>query len=60
MMHNLVEVTYLFTDVQRITPREWFVVPFNVIDEAIELILNESILNYEYDVSNRIIRLKTD
>lgn len=43
---------------QRITPREWFVVPFEVIDEAIELILNESIVNYEYDSINREIRLK--
>ncbi len=38
---------------QRITPREWFVVPFEVIEEAIELILNETIINYEYDVINK-------
>lgn len=43
---------------QRITPREWFVVPFEVIEEAIELILNESIVNYEYDFINKKIRSK--
>lgn len=43
---------------QRITPREWFVVPFEVIEEAIQLILNESIVNYEYDFSNKKIEIK--
>jgi len=49
----------LFNDKgQRITPREWFVVPFDVVEEAIYLMLNETILNYEYDVENRKISLK--
>ena len=49
----------LFNDKgQRITPREWFVVPFDVIDEAIALILGGTILNYEYDVVNKRIQLK--
>ena len=43
---------------QRITPREWFVVPFEIIEEVISLILNETIINYEYDVLNRKIKLK--
>ncbi len=38
---------------QRITPREWFIVPFEIIEETIELILNENIINYEYDLINR-------
>jgi len=42
---------------QRITPREWFVVPFEVIEEVIELILNETIINYEYDILNKKIVL---
>lgn len=42
---------------QRITPREWFVVPFEVIDEAISLMFNGSILNYEYDVLSKKIKL---
>lgn len=34
---------------QRLSPREWFVVPFEVIEEAIQLVLNEKIMNYKYD-----------
>jgi T5orf172 domain. len=40
---------------QRFSPREWFTVPFEVIDEAIQLILNESIVNYRYNVEKKII-----
>ncbi len=40
---------------QRAMPREWFIVPFEIIEEAIQLILNEEIIHYEYDVKNRII-----
>jgi hypothetical protein len=40
---------------QRATPREWFVVPLDVIREAIELILNEQIINYKYDAEHKII-----
>jgi hypothetical protein len=45
---------------QRLNPREWFVVPFEVIEETIQLILNENIVNYEYDTMNKRIKLKTD
>ena len=40
---------------QRFTPREWFVVPCEVIEEAIRLILNGTIMNYKYDTKNKII-----
>lgn len=43
---------------QRINPREWFVVPFEVIEESIQLILNENIVNYEYDTELKRIKLK--
>lgn len=43
---------------QRITPREWFVVPLEVIEEAIQLILNENIVNYKYNMDNQVIELK--
>jgi hypothetical protein len=43
---------------QRLNPREWFVVPFDVIEETIQLILNESIVNYEYDPLTKKIKLK--
>jgi len=45
---------------QRLNPREWFVVPFEVIEESIQLILNESIVNYEYDTELKRIKLKSD
>lgn len=45
---------------QRLNPREWFVVPFDVIEESIKLILNESIVNYEYDTELKRIKLKSD
>ncbi|MCU0350754.1 MAG: GIY-YIG nuclease family protein, partial [Flavobacterium sp.] len=41
---------------QRLNPREWFVVPFEVVEEAIQLILNENIVNYEYDTSSQKIK----
>src|SRR5690606_1137881 len=31
---------------QRITPREWFVVPFKIIEQAIGLFLNGEIIKY--------------
>ena len=43
---------------KRITPREWFVVPFEVIEKAIKLILNEQIVNYKYDRELETILLK--
>ncbi len=43
---------------QRITPREWFVVPRNIIDEAIQLIINRSIVYYMYDSKRKKIVLK--
>lgn len=43
---------------QRLNPREWFVVPFDVIEETIQLILNENIVNYEYDTETKRIKLK--
>lgn len=43
---------------QRITPREWFVVPFEVIEEAIKMMFNESILNYKYDSKSQKIIAK--
>ncbi|TAF45797.1 MAG: GIY-YIG nuclease family protein [Sphingobacteriales bacterium] len=43
---------------QRLNPREWFVVPFEVIEETIQLILNENIVNYEYNHLIKNIKLK--
>lgn len=43
---------------QRLNPREWFVVPFEVIEETIELIFNGNVLNYEYDLVQKRLALK--
>lgn len=43
---------------QRLNPREWFVVPFEVIEETIQLISNKSIVHYEYDTETKRIKLK--
>ncbi len=43
---------------QRIVPREWFIVPLGVIDEAIMMMENETILNYRYDEVNEKMVLK--
>lgn len=43
---------------QKITPREWFVVPLQIINEAIELLLTGSIINYWYDIQENKIKLK--
>lgn len=43
---------------ERITPREWFVAPFEIIDEVINLIIKGTIINYEYDVISQKIILK--
>ena len=42
----------------RFIPREWFIVPLHIIDEAIQLILNGNIINYRYDIENKCINLK--
>ncbi|HLV93121.1 MAG TPA: GIY-YIG nuclease family protein [Aequorivita sp.] len=43
---------------QRLNPREWFVVPFEVIEETIQLIINENIVNYVYDPISKKIKFK--
>ncbi|MGX5818003.1 GIY-YIG nuclease family protein [Chitinophaga lutea] len=40
---------------QRIMPREWFVLPLPIIDEAIKLLINGEIIKYRYDMSNQKI-----
>lgn len=54
LLHRFFAEACLNVDIEiihgkRITPREWFVVPFEEIERAIKLILNEQIVNYKYD-----------
>ena len=43
----------------KVLPREWFIAPFAVIDEVVNLIIFGSIVNFKYDVKNKKIRLKS-
>lgn len=38
---------------QRHSPREWFVVPLKVIDQAIRLLLTEQVVHYQYDAAQQ-------
>lgn len=40
---------------RRITPREWFVAPLLIIDKVIDLILDGKIVDFKYDVENKLI-----
>lgn len=40
---------------QRYTPREWFIAPLAVIEQAVELIINGKIVNYRYDGDSEMI-----
>jgi len=40
---------------RRITPREWFVAPRQIIDKVVTLILSGDILKYKYDSVNQVL-----
>lgn len=42
----------------RTTPREWFVVPLAVLDEAVSLFIKGTIFNYKYDSNSKKLILK--
>jgi hypothetical protein len=63
LLHNFFGKSCLEIDVfdakgKRHTPREWFIAPFEVIEQAIELIINGKIVKYRYDVDNEAIILR--
>jgi hypothetical protein len=39
----------------RHTPREWFIVPLEAIEQSITLIISGEIVNYRYDKENEVI-----
>ena len=39
-------------DNKRYTPREWFIVPFEIIERVVELIISGDIVGYRYDEEN--------
>ena len=63
LLHNFFGNSCLEIDVfdekgKRHTPREWFIAPIEVIEQAIELIINGKIVNYKFDAENMTIVLK--
>lgn len=63
LLHNFFSSACLNIDLfnkqnQRITPREWFIVPLYVIEEAINLIINENIVNYKYNSKDELIKFR--
>src|SRR5690606_38903121 len=63
LLHRFFATACLNLDVfdangNRFAPREWFCVPLDIIDEAIQLVLNNTIFNYKYDNLQHKIVLK--
>lgn len=52
------DVSIIGEDGREINPKEWFVVPLCVINEAIELLISGSIVNYRYDKEQQKIVLR--
>jgi len=60
LLHNFFGKSCLNIDVfdedgKRYTPREWFIAPLEVIEQAIALIITEEIVGYRYDAENNVI-----
>jgi hypothetical protein len=60
LLHNFFGDSCLNIDVfdnskKRHTPREWFIAPLNVIEQAIEFIISGEIVDYKYDKKNQEI-----
>ena len=58
LIHRFFGATCLEVDVfdksnRRHTPREWFIVPIDVIEEAVQHIISGEIVHYRYDVEDR-------
>ena len=46
-------------DGKRFTPREWFIVPLPIIEQAIKLLISGDILGYQYDTEQQQISPKS-
>lgn len=60
LLHNFFGKACLNIDIfdekkRRHTPREWFVAPIEIIEQAIELIISGEVVNYYFDVNNSVI-----
>ena len=64
LLHTFFGAACLNVDVfdnnnQRHTPREWFVAPLPIIEQAIALVLSGNVVNYKYDSKSKQITEKT-
>ena len=60
LIHNFFGASCLEVDVfdnngRRHAPREWFIAPIDIIENAISLLVSGEILNYEYDPATQLI-----
>ncbi len=63
LLHNFFGTSCLNIDIfdangKRFVPREWFIAPLDVIEQAIKLIINGGIVNYRYDQVKQEIGLR--
>ena len=56
--HCCVSIDIFDNNGSRHTPREWFQIPYDIIDEAIKLIITGEIVNYKYDRDKKEIMVK--
>lgn len=63
LLHNFFGSACLNVDIfdaknQRHSPREWFIAPLSIIEQAIDLIINGGIVNYRYDSNQEKVVLR--
>lgn len=63
LLHNFFGSSCLNIDIfdenkRRHTPREWFIAPLEIIEQAIQLIINGEIVKYRFDIESRGIVLR--
>lgn len=63
LLHNFfgqscLEIELMDKKGDKYKPREWFIVPLNVIEDAIKLIINGQIINYKYSNKSQSIIYK--
>ena len=60
LLHNFFRSSCLNIDIfdenkTRHTPREWFIAPLDIIEQAIQLIINGEDLDYRVDIDNNTV-----
>lgn len=63
LLHNFFGKACLNIDIfdnegKRHTPREWFIAPLEVIEQAIKLLISGKIIDFKYDSDNEVIMKK--